>query len=73
MNWDQIEGNWKQFKGNIKQQWGKLTDEQLTVIAGNRDHLVGKVQEMYGITKEETEKQISAWQSRQKEPVFPKK
>lgn len=66
MNWDRIEGNWKQFRGNIKEQWGKLTDDQLTAIAGNRDQLVGKVQEAYGITKEETEKQISAWQSRQK-------
>jgi uncharacterized protein YjbJ (UPF0337 family) len=73
MNWDRIEGNWKQFKGNIKQQWGKLTDDQLNVIAGNRDQLVGKVQETYGITKEETEKQISAWQSRQKEAISPRK
>ena len=67
MNWDRIEGNWKQFKGNIKEQWGKLTDDQITVIAGNRDHLVGKIQETYGITREETEKQISAWQGRQKD------
>jgi uncharacterized protein YjbJ (UPF0337 family) len=67
MNWDRIEGNWKQFKGNVKQQWGKLTDDQLDVIAGKRDNLVGKIQETYGITKEATEKQISEWQSRQKE------
>jgi uncharacterized protein YjbJ (UPF0337 family) len=65
MNWDRIEGNWKQFTGNIKTQWGKLTDDQLDVIAGNREKLVGKVQEAYGITMEETEKQIAAWQSRQ--------
>ena len=67
MNWDRIEGNWKQFKGNVKQQWGKLTDDQLDVIAGKRDHLVGKIQETYGLTKEATEKQVSDWQSRQKE------
>ena len=72
MNWDRIEGNWKQFKGNIKQQWGKLTDDQLNVIAGNRDQLVGKVQETYGITREATEKQLSAWQSRLKETDRPK-
>jgi uncharacterized protein YjbJ (UPF0337 family) len=65
MNWDRIEGNWKQFTGNIKTQWGKLTDDQLDVIAGNREKLVGQVQEAYGITMEETEKQIAAWQSRQ--------
>ena len=45
MNWDRIEGNWKQFKGNAKQQWGKLTDDQLDVIAGKREHLSGKIQE----------------------------
>jgi uncharacterized protein YjbJ (UPF0337 family) len=72
MNWDRIEGNWKQFKGNAKQQWGKLTDDQLNVIAGKRDQLAGKIQEAYGITKEVTEKQISEWQSRQKEMDRPK-
>jgi len=67
MNWDRIEGNWKQFKGNAKEQWGKLTDDQLDVIAGKRDHLVGKIQEAYGISKDETEKQLSEWQARMKE------
>jgi uncharacterized protein YjbJ (UPF0337 family) len=67
MNWDRVEGNWKQFKGNVKQQWGKLTDDHLEVIAGKRDKLVGKIQETYAITKEETEKQVSAWQSRLKD------
>jgi uncharacterized protein YjbJ (UPF0337 family) len=67
MNWERIEGNWKQFKGNVKQQWGKLTDDQLDVIAGKRDHLAGKIQEAYGITKEVTEKQISDWQAVQKD------
>jgi uncharacterized protein YjbJ (UPF0337 family) len=65
MNWDRIEGNWKQFKGSVKSQWGRLTDDHLDVIAGKRDQLVGKVQEEYGITKDETEKQIAAWQERQ--------
>lgn len=67
MNWDRIEGNWKQFKGNVKQQWGKLNDDQLDVIGGKRDQLAGKIQEMYAISKDETEKQVSAWQERQKE------
>ena len=62
MNWDRIEGNWKQFKGNAKQQWGKLTDDQLDVIAGKRESLVGKIQETYGLTKDETEKQVAAWE-----------
>jgi uncharacterized protein YjbJ (UPF0337 family) len=65
MNWDRIAGNWKQFKGSAKQQWGKLTDDQLDVIAGRRDNLVGKIQETYGLTKEETERQVAAWEGRQ--------
>ncbi len=67
MNWDRIEGNWKQFKGSVKEQWGKLTHDQVDAIAGNRDQLAGKIQETYGITKEATEKQISAWQERVKD------
>jgi uncharacterized protein YjbJ (UPF0337 family) len=58
MNWDRIEGNWKQFKGKVKVQWGKLTDDDLDVIAGKRDQLVGKIQEQYGIGKDEAEKQV---------------
>jgi len=66
MNWDRIEGNWKQFKGNAKQQWGKLSDDQLDVIAGKRDNLAGTIQEAYGISKDETEKQLIAWQKSMK-------
>ena len=61
MNWDRIEGNWKQFKGKAKEQWGKLTDDQLDVIGGRRDQLVGRVQESYGIGKDEAEKQVDAF------------
>ena len=61
MNWDRIEGNWKQFKGNAKEQWGKLTDDDLDVIAGKRDQLLGKIQERHGITRDEAEKQVTAW------------
>ena len=69
MNWDQIEGNWMQLKGNVKQQWGKLTDDQLVVIAGKRDNLAGKIQEVYGISKEEVEKQLIQWQARLNETI----
>jgi uncharacterized protein YjbJ (UPF0337 family) len=61
MNWDSVEGKWKQFKGTVKQKWGKLTDDDLDVIAGKQDQLVGKIQERYGITKEEAKKQIDDW------------
>jgi uncharacterized protein YjbJ (UPF0337 family) len=66
MNWDRIEGNWKQFRASAKQQWGKLTDSQLDVIAGKREQLAGKIQEAYGTTKEQVEKQLTAWQQRLK-------
>jgi len=62
MNWDRVEGNWKQFKGKVKQKWGKLTDDQLDVISGNRDELVGKIQESYGIAKDEAEREVKAWE-----------
>ena len=67
MNWDRIEGNWNQYKGSVKQQWGKLTDDQLDVSSGKRDLLVGKIQEAYGISRDEAEKQMTAWQGSQKE------
>jgi len=58
MNWDQVEGNWKQFSGKVKEKWGKLTDDDLTLIGGKKDQLVGRIQERYGIKKEEAEKQL---------------
>jgi len=58
MNWDQMEGKWKQYSGKIKEKWGKLTDDDLTVISGRREQLVGKIQERYGIAREEAEKQV---------------
>jgi uncharacterized protein YjbJ (UPF0337 family) len=61
MNWDRIEGEWKQMKGSVKEQWGKLTDDDLDVAAGKRDQLVGKIQNRYGIAKDEAEKQIDDW------------
>ncbi|WP_302788888.1 CsbD family protein, partial [Escherichia coli] len=52
MNKDQADGNWKQLKGKVKEKWGKLTDDDLTVIEGKREQLVGKIQERYGYQKE---------------------
>ncbi len=62
MNWDRIEGNWKQIKGVVKEKWGKLTDDDVDVVAGRQDQLIGKIQERYGVAKAEAEKQISEWQ-----------
>ena len=66
MDWDQIEGNWKQFKGRVKEEWDNLTDDHLDTIKGQRDQLAAKIQEAYGITKGEAEKQISKWEKKEK-------
>lgn len=58
MNWDEIAGQWKQSTGKVKEKWGKLTDDDLTVINGKKEQLVGKIQERYGIAKEAAEKQV---------------
>jgi len=61
MNWDQAKGQWNVIKGSVRKQWGKLTDDDLDVIAGERDRLIGKIQERYGVNKEEAERQIAGW------------
>jgi len=61
MNWDQVEGKWKQAKGSVKERWGKLTDDDLDVIAGKRDQLVGKIHERYGISKEQAQREVETW------------
>jgi uncharacterized protein YjbJ (UPF0337 family) len=61
MNSDRAEGKWKQMKGTIKEKWGKLTDDDLTVIEGNKDQLVGRVQERYGIAKDDAQRQVDEW------------
>lgn len=62
MNWDRVKGNWKQFRGEAKRQWGKLTDDDLDVVEGDRDKLVGKIQERYGVAKDEAERRVEQWQ-----------
>ena len=64
MNWDQIEGTWRQVRGKAREQWGKLTDDDLDVVAGRREALIGKVQERYGIAREEAERQVHDWSDR---------
>jgi uncharacterized protein YjbJ (UPF0337 family) len=57
MNWDQVAGKWKQVEGQVKQKWGRLTDDDLDVIDGKRQELVGRIQERYGIARDVAEKQ----------------
>ena len=58
MNWDIIKGNWAQLKGEARVKWGKLTDSDWEVIAGSKDKLVGRLQEHYGLAKDEAETQV---------------
>lgn len=63
MNSDQFEGKWKQLKGSVKQRWAKLTDDDVTALSGKKDQLIGKIQERYGITREQAEKEADEWAS----------
>lgn len=62
MNNDRIEGNWKEFKGKVKEQWGKLTDDDLDVIGGKRDQLLGRIQQRHGLAKDEAERQLDTFE-----------
>lgn len=59
MNTDQIEGKWHQIKGSVRARWGKLTDDDLDRIAGNRELLLGEIQERYGKSKEEAKREVN--------------
>lgn len=61
MNWDRIQGNWKQVAGKAKAQWGKLTEDDLDVIEGKRTELAGRLQQRYGVAKDEAEREIDTW------------
>jgi uncharacterized protein YjbJ (UPF0337 family) len=63
MNWEQIQGKWQEYRGQLEQRWGKLTDDDLTMIQGRRDVLAGKLLTVYGKTKEQTEKEITAFEA----------
>ena len=69
MNWDQIKGDWKQLSGKVKEKWGKLTDNDLTTIAGKRDQLAGILQQKYGYAKEQAEKELDEFTQGLKPPV----
>ncbi|MGM0411464.1 MAG: CsbD family protein [Bacillota bacterium] len=61
MNEDLLKGKWNQFKGKIKTQWSKLTDDDLKQAEGNREIIIGKIQEKYGKDKEEAQKEFDEW------------
>jgi uncharacterized protein YjbJ (UPF0337 family) len=70
MNQDRLGGHWKQVKGKLKEQWGKLTDDDLDVIAGRRDQLLGRIQERHGLAKEEAQRQVESFERRNPEYQF---
>lgn len=61
MNWDQFEGKWEQMKGQVKQKWGKFTNDDMTVISGKKDQLLGKLRERYGYTTEQADRELGAF------------
>ena len=61
MNWDRIEGKWRQMKGEVRTRWGKLTDDDLDKAEGDREKLVGRIQERYGIARDDAERQVDDW------------
>jgi uncharacterized protein YjbJ (UPF0337 family) len=69
MDMNVLKGKWKQFQGEAKNRWGKLTDDELDQIQGDRTKLEGKIQEKYGYTKEQASREVDEWMSKQKEPV----
>ncbi len=61
MNWDQLHGQWHQVTGSLKSHWGKLTDDDLQLVAGKKEALIGKLQERYGMLKSEADKRADEW------------
>lgn len=61
MNWDVIKGKWDQIKGSVREEWGELTDDELTQIAGDRDQMSGKLQERYGWAKQDADDKMDSF------------
>lgn len=64
MNANQLKGEWKEIKGKVVENWGKLTDDDLAVIAGKRDQLVGVLQKRYGKAQKDIEREVKAFEAR---------
>ena len=61
MNWDEVEREWKQSLVSARQHWTKLTDADWQTVGGKKDRLVARIQERYGVSKPEAEKQANDW------------
>ena len=58
MNPDELKGKWEQFKGKLREKWSKFTDDDWQQVKGDKEKMVGKIQERYGIAKEQAEKEL---------------
>ena len=61
MNWETVEGKWTEMKGEVKSRWAKITDDDLKNLSAKKDHLVGKIQQRYGVMKEDAEREVDEW------------
>jgi uncharacterized protein YjbJ (UPF0337 family) len=61
VNWDQVQGNWKELAGSVTARWGQLTSDDLNVISGYREELIDRLQQRYGIAKDEARSQVDQW------------
>jgi uncharacterized protein YjbJ (UPF0337 family) len=61
MNWDRIEGSWKEYKGKVKAKWGKLTDDDIEVVDGQRQELEGRLQKTYGFARDKAKTEVDNW------------
>jgi uncharacterized protein YjbJ (UPF0337 family) len=67
MNWDRIEGNWKQLHGRLREHWGRFREDELQIIAGRREHDAGRLQERYGVSKDEARRALQEFEHRQRD------
>jgi uncharacterized protein YjbJ (UPF0337 family) len=62
MGWERIAGNWAHWKGRVRERWGRLNDDELAVVAGRRDQLTGRIQQAYGLSQDEADRQLRNWE-----------
>ena len=64
MNRDILAGRWEQLKAQAKSQWAELTDDDIALVSAEKDNLIGRLQERYGLLRDDAERQINSWLSR---------
>jgi uncharacterized protein YjbJ (UPF0337 family) len=67
MNWDRVEGSWKQFQGKFREQWGRFREDELEIVAGKRLQAAGRLQEHYGVSKDEARRALAEFEHRQRD------